>query len=123
MNPIRLVTNTMMKTAAALLLTLSALTAGAQPRVFPDKALLGVIEIGNFPEGQLDGKAIRFAPGARIMNRQNLSLLPMAIKGKLRVLYQLDPLGQIQIAWELSDDEAAAAKARAEAAKAAQSAQ
>ena len=98
--------------ALGLVLLAATVTAQAQNRVFPEKTSLGNLELGNFPEAKLNGKDARFAPGGRIINVNNASMLPMTVQGPIQVLYQLDTMGQIQTAWLLTNDEVSAAKQR-----------
>ena len=98
-------------------LVLAVLTFGAgwsipgqaQIRSFPEKTKIGMLQMGNFPEAQLDGKRIIFAPGVRIMNVSNTTVLPMTIQEPVRIRYRLDSLGQVDLAWILSAEEARAA--------------
>jgi hypothetical protein len=84
--------------------------AWSQLRAFPDKTKVGLLQMGNFPEAQIDGKRILFAAGGRILNESNLSVVPMSVQGSVRIRYRLDPMGQVMIAWILSEQEAKAAK-------------
>jgi hypothetical protein len=81
----------------------------AQIRSFPDKTKVGMLQMGNFPEAQLDGKRILFAPGVRIMNVNNTTVLPVSLQQPVRIRYRLDALQQIDLAWILSAEEARAA--------------
>lgn len=82
----------------------------SQLRAFPDKTKVGLLQMGNFPEAQIDGRRILFAAGGRILNESNLSVVPMSVQGPVRIRYQLDPMGQVMTAWILSEQEARAAK-------------
>jgi hypothetical protein len=100
------------RVALGSILLTATVVAQAQARVFPEKTSLGNLELGNFPEAKLNGKDARFAPGGRILNVNNASMLPMTVQGSIQVLYQLDTMGQIQTAWLLTSDEVNAAKQR-----------
>ena len=84
--------------------------ADAQIRTFPEKTKVGMLQMGNFPEAQLDGKRIIFAPGVRIMNVNNTTVLPMTIQQPVRIRYRLDSLSQVDLVWILSEEEARAAE-------------
>lgn len=94
--------------ALALGIVLSVITSQtqAQLRTFPEKTKVGMLQMGNFPEALLDDERIRFAPGVRILNEANISVIPMSIQGPKRIRYRLDPTGQIDLAWILSEAEA-----------------
>lgn len=83
--------------------------AQAQIRSFPEKTKIGMLQMGNFPEAQLDGKRIIFAPGVRIMNVNNTTVMPMSIQSPVRIRYRLDAQEQVDRAWILSAEEARAA--------------
>ncbi len=68
-----------------------------------------MLQMGNFPEAILDGKRILFAPGVRIMNVNNATVLPMTLQEPVRIRYRLDALQQVDLAWILSAEEARAA--------------
>jgi hypothetical protein len=96
--------------SALLILTLAcATTVQAQIRSFPEKTKVGMLQMGNFPEALLDGKRILFAPGVRIMNVNNATVLPMTLQEPVRIRYRLDALQQVDLAWILSAEEARAA--------------
>lgn len=98
--------------AVGFLLVTAHFLAYAQTRVFPEKTILGKLELGNYPLAQLDGKDTRFAPGGRIINTDNTSVTPMTVQGRVQVLYLLDTMGQIQRVWLLTKDEITAAEQR-----------
>jgi hypothetical protein len=96
----------------ALALTLSACLvapASAQvQRVFPQNALRGAIVIGEAPEIALNGRAGRLAPGSRIRDMNNMTVVPSAvIGGRYLVNYTVDTLGLVKDVWILRPEEAA----------------
>ena len=95
--------------------TLGALSAqlSIQGRKFPEKAAFGQLRITQPPEAQLDGKAARLAPGARIYGTDNLLQLSGTLVGKsLAVAYVKDSYGLLHQIWVLTEAERQAAAAK-----------
>jgi len=86
-----------------------AVPAAAQvQRAFPQNALRGAIVIGVAPEIQLNGDPARLAPGARIRDADNMTVVPGAlIGGRYLVNYTLDLSGGVKDVWILRPEEAA----------------
>ena len=86
-----------------------ALPAAAQvQRAFPQNALRGALVVGEAPEVALNGRPARLAPGARIRDHNNMSVVPGALLGaRLLVHYTVDTLGLLREVWILRPDEAA----------------
>ena len=86
-----------------------AAPASAQvQRNFPQNALRGAIVIGAAPEITLNGNAGRLAPGARIRDMNNMTLVPGAVVGgRFLVNYTIDLSGQVKDVWILRPEEAA----------------
>lgn len=83
-------------------------------RNFPVNTLRGRIAFGVFPEVELDGRAERLAPGARIRNTQNLLAVPSSLGGQyLAVNYRRDPAGLVSDVWILTPEEARTARVSA----------
>lgn len=61
------------------------------------QAPAGRISIRQWPEIVIDSKALRAAPGARILNSNNLTLTPNMIPEGARVQYELDGAGQVRL--------------------------
>jgi hypothetical protein len=61
------------------------------------QAPAGRISIRQWPEIVIDNKALRAAPGARILNSNNLMLTPNMIPEGARVQYELDGAGQVRL--------------------------
>jgi hypothetical protein len=83
---------------------LAVLPAAAQaPRNFPASALRGELVIVQPPAVQLNGRAARLAPGARIRGQTNLLEMSGALVGRrLIVNYTRDLTGQILDVWLLT---------------------
>lgn len=83
----------------------------AQVRPFPAGTKVGELLMGYFPEGTIDGKAVRFAPGTRFLNADNSGVMPSTLQQLVVVRYRLDAQGQVDRVWILSRDEVAQARA------------
>jgi hypothetical protein len=87
---------------------LVASVAAQVQRAFPATALRGSIVVGEAPEIALNGKPSRLAPGARIRDTNNMSVVPGALLGgKFLVHYTFDSSGLVKDVWILRADEAA----------------
>ena len=83
-------------------------TSTGMQRNFPQTALRGDVVIGEAPEIALNGKPARLAPGARIRDANNMSVVPGALLGgRYLVHYTVDTLGLVKEVWILRPDEAA----------------
>jgi hypothetical protein len=92
--------------AAAFLLALPA--AAQVQRSFPQNALRGAIVFGTAPEIAVNGQLARLAPGARIRDGNNMTVMPAAIHGgKFLVHYTIDTSGLVKDVWILTPEEAA----------------
>ncbi len=104
--------------AAMLLATIVACLAGwqtpaaAQVREFPQNTKVGVLQMGVYPLAAIDGKEVRFAPGARILNQGNAVVIPSTLTERVRIRYRIDELGQVSLAWILTDEEFARSRRR-----------
>ena len=63
--------------------------------------MIGTMTAGTLPSVTIDGKAMRMAPGARIMNAGNTSITPNQLPANSRVRYKLDASGQVSQVWLL----------------------
>jgi len=100
----------MLRLAAAFLASICLVApASAQvQRAFPQNALRGAIVIGVAPEISLNGQLWRLAPGARIRDTNNMSVVPSALLGgRYLVNYTTDLSGYVKDVWILRPDEAA----------------
>jgi hypothetical protein len=96
----------------ALFLVFS-LTANAG-RILPQDAKVGEIRGHAYPEVRIGDTVYRLAPGARIYDAFNRIILPGQLPQAGRVLYQLDPYGNLFRLWLLTPEEEAALGNRAE---------
>lgn len=94
---------------AAVLIAFVALPAAAQNlRNFNASALRGELVVGQPPNVELNGKAARLAPGARIRGENNLVLMSATLTGqRLVVNYTVDPGGLLMDVWILTPEERA----------------
>ncbi len=82
-------------------------TSTGMQRNFPQTALRGAVVIGEAPEIALNGKPARLAPGARIRDANNMSVVPGALLGgRYLVHYTVDTSGLVKEVWILRPDEA-----------------
>ena len=88
-------------------------------RNFPDAALRGKLVVTGMYDAQLDGKAIRMAPGMRLLSPQNgLVQAHTVINQPFTVNYVKEAsTGMLITAWILSKDEAAQKRAGQEKAR------
>ena len=54
---------------------------------------------GQLPEVTIDGKTLRLAPGARILNRRNLTVTPNKLALGSRARYTTDATGRVHQVW------------------------
>jgi hypothetical protein len=92
--------------AAAALLFAVSVSAQIVPRYIPADAPRGSFTAGKFPEVTINGKPMRLAPGARILNANNLTVTPNQVAADTPVRYRLDPQGRVQTVWILGAQEA-----------------
>ena len=95
-------------TALAAAACLCAPAAAQVQRAFPQNALRGAIVIGVAPEIQLNGDLARLAPGARIRDANNMTVVPSSLIGaKFLAHYTVDTSGLVKDVWILRPEEAA----------------
>lgn len=86
-------------------------------RGIPASVAIGSLRMDVFPRAYLDGKEVFVAPGFRLLDALNRSVVPStAIGTTFVVAYQLGPIGEVRTAWILSDAERAELRQRADAA-------
>ena len=91
----------------AALAALVLAPAYGEPRPFPPNAKWGRLTPGYFPEVVIDGKVRRLSPAARIVNADNMSEVPAALRGKnIIVNYTENADGDIDRVWILTAEEA-----------------
>ena len=83
-------------------------TTGAA-RNFPEAAVRGTLVMTGQGMAEVNGKALRMAPGMRLLNAENALVMPHTVVGqKLTVNYVVEPsTGLLLTAWVLSASEAA----------------
>ena len=103
----------------AVLVVASAAAWSQMPRPvqIPANAIYGDMKWFRYPEAMMGKKIVRFAPGARIYDVNNLIIQPAMVPSAGPVLFRLDVQGQVTQMWLLRPDEAAAAKERAKKAE------
>jgi hypothetical protein len=77
------------------------LTACSSQKTFEDGSVLGTMTPGTLPEVTIDGKAMRLAPGARILSANNLTITPNQVPAESRVRYKTDAAGLVSQVWLL----------------------
>jgi hypothetical protein len=88
---------------------LFAMPAFAQvQRNFPQNALRGAIVFGAAPDITLNGQPARLAPGTRIRDMNNMTVVPGGLMGgRFLVNYTIDLSGLVKDVWVLRPEEAA----------------
>ncbi len=85
-----------------------------QTRPIPEAAKLARLKLGVFPEAELDGRKVTLGPGVRIFNRDNMLVVPAAVKDVTSVVaYTTGSLGEIVTVWILDEAEVKSLRARA----------
>jgi hypothetical protein len=104
---------TMMRVSRLLLQSLLGLSlaamllpAHALERIFPATAKRGVLSLTDYPNVALDGQQRRLSPGAWIRNQNNVSEVPVMLRGReFLVNYTENQEGHIDRVWILTDEE------------------
>jgi hypothetical protein len=94
-----------------LVVTLTAIAslASAFERPFPANVKSGKVQIVDYTQVLIDGKARTLAAGARIWSTGNLTVVPNALgDASHRIAYTENPDGTVDRIWLLTDEEAAA---------------
>lgn len=85
-------------------------------RPIPAAAQLARLKLGVFPEAELDGRRITLGPGVRIFNRDNMLVVPAALKDVSSVVaYTTGSLGEVVTVWILDEAEVKSIRARRKA--------
>lgn len=94
--------------AGALAALAVAAPALAQVRPFPPNTLRGTVVFGGFPEIQLNGQSATLAPGSRIRDQTNRTVLPATLFGNKYTVHYTVGLNQSQVqdVWLLRPEEA-----------------
>ena len=110
---LRLVLQALAALLLSILVGIAATPAQAQIRPIPANARLATLKLGVFPDAELNGKAIRLGPGARIYNRDNIIVIPSTLKDVAMVVaYVTGSLGEVVTVWILTDEEIRQVRAR-----------
>jgi hypothetical protein len=93
----------MRKGLVLLVISLSLLsTVWAQQRVFPENARAGALRNVQHPEVNINNRWYRLSPGVRIINQQNMTILPTMLPSSGPVAYTQDAMGFISSLWLLT---------------------
>ena len=101
---------TMLKTVFAIVALTLALACTKQAwaeRNFPEQAKRGDLKAYEYPSMKIGDQVYRLAPGSRIVNQQNLIIMPASLQVQTApVMYILDTSGDLSRIWLLTEDEA-----------------
>ncbi|HEX9179535.1 MAG TPA: hypothetical protein VF859_04015 [Burkholderiales bacterium] len=84
--------------------------ASAQQRMLPDDAKPGALKSYQYPEVNISGRWYRLAPGVRMVDQRNMTVLPTMLPNAGPVAFTLDAYGLVTQLWLLTPQEAAALK-------------
>ena len=76
-------------------------------RFLPPAAKFGEPQATDYPYVKIGDDVLRFAPGGRIFNTENRTILPNLLPPAATVFYQLDLYGQVINLWLATPEEAA----------------
>ena len=76
-------------------------------RFLPPAAKLGELKAADYPYVKIGDDVLKLAPGARIFNTENRTILPNLLPPAATVFYQLDLYGQVLNLWLATPEEAA----------------
>ena len=92
----------------AAILVLAAATQTFAERNFPEQAKRGELKAYEYPLMKIGDNVYRLSPGSRILNQQNLIIMPASLQLQTApVMYLLDMSGDLSRVWLLTGDEAA----------------
>jgi hypothetical protein len=92
----------------AAMLALVCTTQACAERNFPEQAKRGEMKAYTYPSMRIGDNVYRLAAGSRIVNQQNLIIMPASLQiQSAPVMYILDTSGDLSRIWLLTDDEAA----------------
>ena len=110
---LRLVLQVLAALLVSVLVGIAAAPARAQIRSIPEHAKLATLKLGVFPDAELNGKAVKLGPGARIYNHDNMIVIPSTLRGITHVVaYATGSLGEVVSVWILKDTEVRQLRAR-----------
>ncbi len=90
-----------------IVLTLALTTPALADRIFPQDAQPGEITGHQYPSVAIDDKVFHMAPGARIFDQSNRTILPLAMPQSGKILYLTDINGHLSRVWLLTPEEQA----------------
>lgn len=82
--------------------------SAAAGRILPRQGKTGEVMGHRYPLVNINGKTYRLAPGARIYDRNNRTILQNRLPDNVKVLYKLDMNGEVIQLWLLTPREQAA---------------
>ncbi len=86
---------------------LMAVTHAHAERTFPEQAKRGELKAYAYPEMKIGVKTYRLSPGSRIINEQNMIIMPATLQlQSAPVMYMLDMGGELAKVWLLTAEEA-----------------
>ena len=92
----------------AAILVLAGATQAFAERNFPEQARRGELNAYEYPLMKIGDNVYRLSPGSRILNQQNLIIMPASLRVQTApVMYMLDMSGDLSRIWLLTGDEAA----------------
>jgi hypothetical protein len=91
--------------AVSLVLLIGAVHAQVVRRNIPADALSGKITAATASQVEIDGKVLRLAPGARILNQRNLTVTPNMVASGSSARYALNAGGQVRAIWLVDDND------------------
>ncbi len=107
--PMLLILRRVMMMSVLAVLTMTSLQGFAQipeERNFPENTRRGVLNMSQYPDVLIDGKAKNTAPGLRIYDDQNLFISPTQITGNYVIInYLEDNFGDVSKIWVLTEIE------------------
>ena len=110
---LRLLAQVLAALLVSIFIGIAAAPAHAQIRPIPAEAKLATLKLGVFPDAELNGKAVKLGPGARIYNQDNIIVVPSTLLGVTTVVaYVTGSLGEVVSLWILKDAEIQQMRAR-----------
>ena len=77
-------------------------------RLLPQDAQRGELQGHSYPQVQIDGQVYRLAPGARLYDTSNRTVLSGQLPQQASIFYRLDANGDLSQLWLATLDEQAA---------------
>ncbi len=82
-----------------------ALSACAYGRDFPQDAMRGEVKEFAYPKVKIGEVVYHIPPAGKVLNEQNLIIMPSAMPVPAQVMYRLDFSGNIRSIWLLTPEE------------------